>query len=380
MTYTYLSLGWKSPEKMHLSKPLLLITILTLLSCATQKNGVPRGYDATPALLHASVNKQADTIGFNLVSSLAELLYPRILVGDIPLWETSSKKRVVGALEFQQLEKKATSPFVTGNDLFIHEYWQIFKQNYDFTIQGFAFAATSKTGGTLNYGYIDGKDVVELLKTRNISTNVNGVAEMTYWDALHTKKYDFNLVQFGAENFENNGRLSAALQYQAIYDPSIFREFHTPTMAKRIRYKVLPPSINLETENKALYAAVERAVNDNKQTVLNAGGDEFFSHTALRQWKITTLIVDEHWTQYKNVPLQSITRLQLFIDGHSVILNPEQLAELNIKVNMQGLEEYLSEKQFDFLLENINDQEIQPKNSQRLYNALLTKPWDRISN
>lgn len=365
---------------MHLYRITIVLLTGLIVSCIPiKKNLIPKSYDTTPVLLHAASAKQADSIGFNIVRGISELLYPRILTGDLPLWENSEKRLVVGPTQMLKMEKKAISPFVSGSDLFIHEYWQLFKRNFDFTVQGFSFTAKGKDGLTINYGYIDVKDVIGLLKSENIETNLNGPSNLTYWNALRSNTFNFNLVQFGDNNFKSNPRVSTALQYQALYDSRVFREFYELENTKRITYRVLPPAINSNKENKAFYQSIEKYVNENKQTILNAGGDAYFSHIVFQPWKVENITVKESWGQYKNIPIQNLDEIELFIDKHAISLTVDQLREMSAQVNLQGLEEYLSEKRFDFLLEEINDQEIQPQKSEELYNALLSKPWNKIN-
>lgn len=365
---------------MRLYRFIVILCCGLLTACiSTRPASLPNSYDVTPVLLHAASAKQADSIGFNIVRSLSELFYPRILTGDLPLWENSDKKIIVGPQQMLKMEKGSISPFVSGTDLFVHEYWQLFKRNFDFTVQGFTFTGKDKSGGTINYGYIDGPDVISLLKSEYIPTNVNGPAKLTYWNALHSNTFGFNLVQFGSDNFKNNPKRSAALQYQALYDRRVFREFYVPENTKKIVYRVLPPAINTNKENKAFYQAIEKYVNANKQTILNAGGDEYFSHIYLKPWKVENITVKESWGKYKSIPIQNLEEIELFIDKHAISLSIDQLREMAAQVNLQGLEEYVSEKRFDFLLEKINDQEIQPQKSEELYTALLNKPWNKIN-
>ena len=72
------------------------------------------------------------------------------------LWEHSSKKLIVGPTQMQKMEKRAARPFVSGTDIFIHEYWQLFKRNFDFVVKGISFIGSEKDGTIINYGFIDG--------------------------------------------------------------------------------------------------------------------------------------------------------------------------------------------------------------------------------
>tara|TARA_B110000967_G_scaffold48086_2_gene48803 strand:+ start:4926 stop:6020 length:1095 start_codon:yes stop_codon:yes gene_type:complete len=361
------------------SNKVVLFGLLVLFGCGSQKNKISRGYDATAVLLHLNTTKQSDSIGFNLVQSIPELLYPRLLTGDLALWENSQKRLIVGSKQLQLLEKKAMMPFVRSNDLFIHEYWNLSQKNFDFIVQGFTFTGKNKNGQTLTYGYVDAVDIINLMKSEYIPTNANGPGLVTYWDALHTKDFNFNLVQFGSNNFKTNPQLSFKLQYQAIKDPKVFRKFHTSENTKTITYRALSPLINSNSENKSLYSAIEKAVNNNKQAILNAGGDNHFSHIIFAPWKVEQITVKEKWSKYKNIHFQELISVELFIDKHAITLTKKQLEEINTTINLQGLEEYLSEKRFSFMLEEINNQEIQPQQSEKYYQALLTKNWNKIT-
>ena len=54
-------------------------------------------------------------------------------------------------------------------------------------------------------------------------------------------------------------------------------------------------------------------MNANKQTILNAGGDAYFSHVFLKHWTIDNITVKESWSKYKNIPLQNLDEIILFI-------------------------------------------------------------------
>ena len=63
--------------------------ILILLSFAyagcSVRSSIPKSYETEPVLLHLSKINQPDSIGFNMVSSFHEFIYPLITNGDIAL-------------------------------------------------------------------------------------------------------------------------------------------------------------------------------------------------------------------------------------------------------------------------------------------------------
>lgn len=363
---------------MHLRSFGLLLGICFLSTGYTAK--LPKNYEKTPVLIHLSALKQHDSIGFNMVRSMQELIYPKILTGDLALWEGSDKKKIVGSQNFRALERNALLPFVSGNDLFIHEYWEIFNKSFSFDIQGFSFTGTTKAGKKINYGFVDIQDITNLLKSTKLPSNASGSAELSYWNALQSKQYYFHLVQFGNNNFKTNPRSSLQLQYQAMQDPSINRELFKIPPIKHIKYKVLAPDINSNIENKNVYGIFTETVNKNKQTILNNTESDHFQTIRFLPWEIDQISILEKWTKYKNIPFQELVAIELLIDKHLITLSSKQLEELGIAINLQSLEEYLSEKRFTFLLVEINTQEITPQQSETYYKTLLTNPWNKIIN
>ena len=79
-----------------------------------------------------------------------------------------------------------------------------------------------------------------------------------------------------------------------------------------------------------------------------------------------------------SVPFQQLKGVELFTEGHFVFLPKKALDELSIKINLQGLEEYITEKRFSFLLQRINNQEIVPREAEAYYNALQNNNWNKI--
>lgn len=362
---------------MHSCKTILLILIL-LGSCKT-KSGLPRNYDFTPVLIHLDANKQADSLGFNLAEAIPELLYPRILTGDLALWENADKSAIKGPKKLRALEKIATQPFVRSNNLFIHQYWQIFKRNFEFGIQGFSFSGESQSGTVINYGYVDAPDLIALLKSEFVPTDANGSSDITYWDALHTMMYDFSLIQFGNNNFKQDARISAELQYQAIHDPQVYRKFTRIPERKKISYKVLNPEISTNPENSVVFDKLQQYVNNNKQTILNASNSDYFKEHMSEPWPINGITVVEEWEKISSLPLQKFESITLFIEKEGITLTSSQLDEMGIQINLQGFVEYLSEKRFSYLVEQVNEEEILPNNSEKTYQSLLKNDWNKIN-
>jgi hypothetical protein len=359
---------------MRLFKYFILIAILAS-SC---RSGVPYSYDYTPTLLHVNSYKQHDSIGFNMATELPKLLYSKILSGDVPIWDSPDKQVRVEKGDFMEMEQRARVPFVENPDLFIHQVWNLYKRSFSAGTMGFTFTTVGKDNSRISYGFVDAADVIVLMKDRNIPCNANGTHELSYWNALESMRFEFNLVQFGNNDFKDNPLKSFKIKDQAIKHKRIHRSFYAMPLTKEIEYKVTDPAITSNKENKILYDAINKAINDNKQIVLNAGGASFLSHLVMANWKVDQVIVVEKWTKQPYLPLQELREIKLFINGGLIRLGPSQIKDMGMRITFQQPEEFLSGKSFNFIVQRINSQEIAAHESEQYYNALLTQDWNKI--
>lgn len=370
MTFTYSYWGWKLLARMHLYRLFILFIIGSFFGCKSPSS-LPSKYEMEPVLIYLSAIDQPDSIGFNLVESLNKLLYPRIKNGDIALWKTSSKKELINKIQFSELEKSSNKPFIKSNDLFIHEYWQLIGKEFDFMVRGFSFIGKSSNGEPVSFGFIDAVDVIGILKSVKIPTSNQGYSDISYWNAIHSKAFNFNIVQFGKKDFKINPESSVLLKNQACYSKSVKRNFYKPEKSKRITYKIISPSINSNVENKKIYTETENGINSNKQIILNINKKPFEPKDLIEYWKINTIRVIEKWSNYKNIPLQELEYLIIEVNGKDYKLSRHQIEELELSINLQGISEYLSEKNFDFIIEKINSETIPPQKSEEMYIKLI---------
>ena len=370
MTFTYSYWGWKLLARMHLYRLFLIFIIGSFLGCKSPSS-LPSKYEMKPVLIYLSAIDQPDSVGFNLVESLQKLLYPLIQNGDIALWKTSKKNELINKIQFLELEKSIKTPFIKSNDLFIHEYWQLVGKEFDFMVRGFSFVGKSLYKEPVSYGFIDAVDVIGILKSVKIPTSHQGYSDISYWNAIHSKAFNFNIVQFGKKDFKINPESSILLKNQACFSKSVKRNFYKPKKSKRITYKIISPTINSNIENKKIYTETESGINSNKQIILNINKKLFDPNYLIKYWKINTIRIVEKWSNYKNIPLQELEYLIIEVNGKDYKLSRQQIEELELSINLQGIYEYLSEKNFDFIIEKINSESISPQKSEEMYIKLI---------
>lgn len=370
MIYIYSSWEWKSQARMHLFRILFIFFLAGMWGCKSQSS-LPSNYTIQPVMLHLSKVDQPDSIGFNIITSFHKLLYKRIQNGDIAIWQSSKKKVLINKIQFLDLEELSNTNFVDNKDLFIHEYWQLIGNKFDFWVKGFTFIGHSKIGKPISYGFVDAADVISLLKNMRIPTTYQGPADMSFWNAIHSKSFDFNVVQFGKLDFKRNPELSVLIKNQACYSKKVRRNFYTPESSKRVRYKIIPPSINSNEENSNVYSEIEKSINNNKQVILNINNDSINPQDMFKLWTVNSIRVTEKWSRYKNIPHQELENIQIELNGKNYSLSNQQIEELGLSINLQGISEYLSEKNFDLIIEKINNENIPPQKSEAMYKKLL---------
>ena len=69
--------------------------------------------------------------------------------------------------------------------------------------------------------------------------------------------------------------------------------------------------------------------------------------------------------------LQELEYLIIEVNGKDYKLSKQQIEELELSINLQGISEYLSEKNFDFIIEKINSETIPPQKSEEMYIKLI---------
>lgn len=365
---------------MH-SYKLAFLFIIGFIGCKSSQN-IPQKYDVKPVLLHMSKTNQPDSLGFNLVSSIHNLLYPRIVSGDIALWKTPKKQVLINKEQFKQLEKESNRDFKDNEDLFIHEYWQLLNKHFEFSVSGLSFVGVNRVGQPISYGFIDAVDVINLLKTTRIPANQMGPSDLSYWNAIHSKLFNFNVVQFGNLNFKSNPEQSLLIKNQACFSKKVTRAFYVPRYSKRITYRIINPEINSNPENKIIYSTANQQINKNKQIILNMIQRRISSEELYLNWEVSSIRVVEKWSSHKSLPFQELEKILFKINGNTYSLSKQELSELGMTINLQGIAEYLSEKNFDFLIEKVNSEPILPQQSEDLYSKLIedlskNKPYDK---
>lgn len=334
-------------------------------------------YSDVPVLTHLNKGEQRDTFGFNLVEALPQLMYDLIQEDKVKLWDSPQKGLQISFASLKSIEANSKTQFIKTNDMFFNEVWSSSRKRTRFNILGFSFINKNDKGEQVSYGFIDIEDVFTTLTETQIPTNANGPYTLTYIDALYSRNYHFNVVQFGSKTFKNNLLESLRIKEKAFnHKKKIANKVTLPT-AKKVVYEVLKGS-----KSESFYKAFQSFLNENPEFFYNNGGNRLFTHLSPSVYfSISKIEVTEIWEKTNGITTYSPQSIILYFNN--IPLPPisiDKFEKYNIKIDFQDIKSSLRIKGFDYLLKKINTQEIPPAQSGKYIRALENYFWTQITD
>jgi hypothetical protein len=338
-------------------------------------------YTEIPALVHLSRSEQEDTNGFNLVEHLPKLLYQAIIDNKLKLWDSPKKQIVISGSALQKIESDNNVSFSKVENLFFNELWTSSRRRTQFAVIGFSFLSESKKG-KISFGYIDFNEALFLLVKNTIPTNVNGPAYLTYLDAIYSRKYFFNLVQFGSNDFSSNSQNSIKIKREAFNSKKKISGLSVIKNTKMVTYNLEKNPGEKNDPSSGTINAVENFLNDNKDFIFNYGGDKYFNYTNnMSDITVTRIEITEYWEKKKNEIEYKPMLIKIYINNKP--LNPisfDEFVKWQILFNFKSIEDVLKEKQFQYTLYKINNEMIPFDESEFFIKALKEYKWSQVRN
>ena len=369
---------WKLPAKTHLFKRFLYIVLLTLSVGELQAGKL---YTEVPALIHMSRSEQEDTNGFNLVEYLPTLIYKKINEGKITLWDSPKKQIAISSEALKNIESSNNVSFARTQNLFLNELWTSSRRKTEFVIIGLSFLSESPKG-KISFGYIDMQEALPFLSTELIPCNVNGPAQLTYMNALYSRRYNFNLLQFGVRDFTVNPSSSFSIKKDAFYSKKKVQGIYKFPNTKMVTYVIEKNVTEINDPGTDCLKSIEKYLNDNKEVLFNIGGDNYFDYQKrLFDVTITRIEVTEIWEKKGNVISYKPYQIRIFANNKPLdIISFDDLAKWQLLINFKTLEDVLIEKTFQFSIYKINRDLIAYTEAALYLKALRDYKWTQVSN
>ncbi|MBI1221733.1 MAG: hypothetical protein GC180_03930 [Bacteroidetes bacterium] len=340
-------------------------------------------YRDIPTMIYLNSEEQADTIGYNLVKGMCELLYPKILDGSVPLYVSPAKELKIDRASLLALENSSGTRFDACPELFIYEYWSSNRKSTSFRIHGFSFVNKNQLGQKVAYGFIDLNDIDSLLRRVNITTTANGSFEVSFQNVLMSRHYTYHLVHMGEENFQSNPALSVKLKREAFQSGKAIPDLMPIPARKQFAYQVLKKKYTTDIDwSNQLLEAIETVLKENPELFLNYGGTRYdsFPSKAFFIPEVKGLLVEEIWVKSNHqVRLESAKIKITFAQGDMLWMELNELEKYNLVLHFQSLRDILVNKPFAYDLFQVNDQAVDPEKGSLYFDALRKAPWNQIN-
>src|SRR5690606_33397921 len=126
--------------------------------------------------------------------------------------------------------------------------------------------------GRISFGYVDLQESFDILGKNNIPCNVNGPANLSYLEALYSRRYNFNLLQFGSNDFSKSLDQSLRIKKDAFYSKKKVQGLYRIPDTKMVTYSI-EKNAGIEGDmGVECIKSIEYFLNENKEILFNIGG------------------------------------------------------------------------------------------------------------
>jgi hypothetical protein len=341
-------------------------------------------YKNVPVLVNVNADAQHDTIGFNLCRDLAVFLYPLILDGKIRLYSGFNKEFVIDGASLQDLERQHEVSFEKALDLFINELWSNKRNKTSFHVFGLSFVTKTDAGERIFFGYLDYTEIQSFLENAYIPVNMNGFCQTSYHQAIYSKIYSFQLVQFGNESFQRNPSLSFQIQQKAFGKTAHLKNKSILQPCKEIVYSVKAKTFASDMDrSNILLQSIEKLFYSNPELYYNLSPDSIYGNF-MNYPPLHVSQIDIIEKRFLNENLQSRADFRLRFTINGIVFEPIKLTELITYLPFSGLvslEDEIKLGRFDSQLISINQSGFgESCLSYSSLEALYVLPWHRLSD
>lgn len=361
-----------------MKKPLLILVFVFCYECIPVLVS-----GAVPVLLRLPRSEQPDTMGCNFVQEVTSLVYGLVINGRVKLWDSPAKEIQITGSTLLNLEKSSQTKFIDQEIIFIYENWEKTKTNILSVPLGFTFLNYNSRNEEVSYGYVDFNDMKEIFMRTKINTNANGYYEISYGTYLYKKLFNYNIVQFngkaittGGESKDIKQKFIGKLEFNSsITLPAISERFIT-FVVDDFKSSSDPKNLN----SIELLRKVGVWLSFNEEVFFNLGGDKILNYIQKNSIKVTRIGVNEIWKKSRNEIISETKTITIYVNDSA--LNPlsfDEFINWGIQINDKSSYEIFKDKDFSFVITDINSQKIARKDSYLYYKGLMTYDWGKLT-
>ena len=337
-------------------------------------------YTNKPVLVNLNINRQSDSMGFNMVYELQNHCYKHIMAGTIKLWDSPQKNIRISPTALQAIEQSSDTRFNKTANVFFHEFWSSGRNKTSFTIVGISFINDGNKG-KVSYGYIDLKESWNVLNSVILECNVNGPSGIKLTDALYSRNYNFNVVQFGKQKFIKNPENAIRARDKAFYGRREIEGLYSIPLTKDVYYKIVAHTEDNDDPGNMILNNMQRFLNDNKDILFNLGADKYYDYKTLKSDIIVTGIeFHEEWQHHSNGIYYNVKDIVIYINNKPLNKAAADVVYgWNLLYRFKTMEDLVQEKSYDLILTRINSTLIPEWDSHKYLKALNVYNWSQVS-
>lgn len=337
-------------------------------------------YTNKPVLVNLNINRQSDSMGFNLVYELQNHCYKHILGGSLKLWDSPQKNIRISPTALQAIEQSSDTRFNKTANVFLHEFWSSGSSKTTFTITGISFINDGPKG-KVSYGFIDLQESWNVLSGIMLECNVNGPARIKLTDALYSRNYNFNVVQFGKQTFNQKPENAIKIRDKAFYGKREIEGLFTIPQTKDVYYKIVSHTEDADDPGSMIMGNLQRFLNDNKDVLFNMGADKYYDYKTLKSDIIVTGVeFHEVWKQQPRGIEYEVKNITIYINNKPLnTVTADVVYNWGLLYRFKTIEDLVQEKSYDLVLTRINSTQIPEWDSQKYLKALNVYNWSQVS-
>jgi hypothetical protein len=333
-----------------------------------------------PVLLFVSTYDQDDSLGFNLVQSLPEFVYERIIEGKVTLWDSPKKEDRIEPKTLIQIEKAEQTSFKVTSQLFIYEKWNKERKRLNIQTVGFYFSSKKDDGGEVAYGFVDYADLDSAFQFTLLPSNADGNCSMTYDEALKQKLYNYNIVQYGGKRMES---VEEAIRVKNEITPLLpKKKWNEKDDCKFVKYLIEDSSATQDPSmmaSRKFLIAFSKYLTETPELFLNIGGDKLTNDPSKFRITVNKVEMDEYWIMKDGAVDYSIYSMVIYVNNTPLsALSLEEIQQLDFLIGFSSVNDFLKEKEFYFRILKINSQEIPADKSSAYLNGIRELRWSHL--
>jgi hypothetical protein len=333
-----------------------------------------------PVLLFLSTYDQDDSLGFNLVQSLPEFVYDKIIEGKVTLWDSPKKEDRIAPKTLIQIEKDEQTSFKVTNQLFIYEKWNKDRKRLSVQTFGFYFSSKKPDGAEVAYGFVDYAELDSAFQFTLVPSNADGNCSMTYDDALKQKLYNYNIVQYGGKRIES---VEEAIKVKNEIRPLLpGKKWSEKDDCKTISYMIEDSAASKDpaiAASRKILTAVSKYLTETPEFFLNIGGDKLTNDPSKFKIIVNKVEMEEYWIMKNESIDYSIYSMVIYVNNTPLsALSLEEIQQLDFLIGFKSVNDFLKEKEFYFRILKINNQEIPPDKSSAYLNGIRELRWSHL--